>query len=317
MLVERYQCQFQALGGLNDIQIFAESEERAAEVFTRVSAEVRRIETKYSRFNQDSVVSHINTYAGSAPVLVDDETARLLSIADGLYGLSGGLFDITSGALQKVWDFRSPELPTREKITESLTRVGWGKVIWNRPKIMLGLPDMHLDFGGFGKEYAVDRAFEVCREMGVSSGLINFGGDLRIVGPRPNGAPWRVGICHPRKQRETIKYCELTSGALATSGDYERFKIVDGNRYCHIINPITGFPVSDFQSVSVFAESCLMSGALSTIAMLKGIQEGKKFLSAIGYSAMLIAQDGSIEFIQKSEWGKNELGFAEKLGFLK
>jgi thiamine biosynthesis lipoprotein len=129
---------------------------------------------------------------------------------------------------------------------------------------------MELDFGGFGKEYAADRAATLLQQLGVRSGLVNLGGDIRLVGPRPDGSAWRLGIQHPRHDTRLLAQLPLAGGALATSGDYERFFERAGRRYCHVLDPRTGWPVAHWQSVSVVAPACLAAGALTTVAMLKG-----------------------------------------------
>jgi thiamine biosynthesis lipoprotein len=149
---------------------------------------------------------------------------------------------------------------------------------------------MALDLGGLAKEYAVDRACEILRASGVKNALLNFAGDVAAVGPKGDGSPWQVGIAHPRHPKGTFDAVGLYRGALATSGDYERFKIVDGIRYCHILNPITGYPTQEVHSVSVLAESCLVAGALSTIGMLLGWENGQHHLQTSGSPSLFIRE---------------------------
>jgi thiamine biosynthesis lipoprotein len=153
---------------------------------------------------------------------------------------------------------------------------------------VLPLPGMELDFGGFGKEYAADRAATLLQEQGVKHGMVNLGGDIRLMGPRPDGRPWVIGIQHPRTPGTVMARMAVTEGALATSGDYERsFVDEDGRRYCHVLDPRTGWPVTAWRSVSVIAPACLAAGALTTIAMLKG-SEALAFLDQqnVGYLAV-------------------------------
>ncbi len=232
-------------------------------------AEVRRIEHKYSRYRPDSIVSRINAAAGSGePVALDDETSQLLDFAAQLHALSAGLFDITSGVLRRVWDFRAARLPATEAIRAAIAQIGWPRV--QRTPGAVALPDagMELDFGGFGKEYAADRAAALLERDGVVSGIVNLGGDLRVLGPRPDGSAWSIGIQHPRAAGHSIASVQLARGALATSGDYERCFEVDGKRYCHLLNPTTGWSVQGWQSISVVAPLCVAAGAVSSIAML-------------------------------------------------
>ncbi len=263
-------------------------------------AEIRRIEAKYSRYRQSSLLSQINAAAGhaNAGIEVDDETAELLNFAANLFALSDGLFDCTSGALRRAWDFNSAHLPDAATLDAMLPLVGWQHVAWDGKKIALTRTGMELDFGGFGKEYAVDRAATLLEARGVKHGLVNLGGDVRAVGPQGNGEPWQIGIRDPRAPATEPNRCfaslPLIHGAIATSGDYERFIEIDGKRYCHILNPKTGWPVSHWRSVSVVGTVCVLAGALATIAMLKGVEAGD-FLETEGVSYLLHDAAGGVQ----------------------
>ncbi len=247
--------------------------ERAQDWAQQAIREVRRIEAKYSRYRPDSIVSRINAAAGQPePVVLDEETAGLLTFADQLHRASEGLFDITSGVLRRAWDFRSGRLPAPEQVQTLLPLVGWAQVERRGASLRLPRVGMELDFGGFGKEYATDRAASLLQALGADSGVVNLGGDLRVLGPQPDGQPWRIGVAHPRCEGQVIASLPMSVGALATSGDYERFMVVDGRRYCHLLDVRSGWPVSHWQSVSVQAPACLAAGALTTTAML--LQDG-------------------------------------------
>ena len=261
------------------------------------AAEVRRIEAAYSRYRADSIVSRINAAAGSGErITVDAETAGLLDFAASLHAQSGGLFDITSGILRRAWDFRSGRLPQESALAALCARIGWHKVDWQPAtrQIALTEPGMELDFGGFGKEYAADRAAAVLQAAGIGSGYVNLGGDLRVIGPRTDGRGWALGIQHPRDVQASVAGIELKSGALTTSGDYERYMDIDGQRYSHILDPRSGWPVRDWQSVSVIAPVCLAAGALSTIAMLKG-PEAPAFLDAQRVPWLTVDANGRVQ----------------------
>lgn len=256
--------------------------------------EVHRIEHKYSRYRPDSIVSRINAAAGSgAGVEVDAETAGLLDFAAQLHDMSDGLFDISSGVLRRAWDFKAARLPDQRAIDALLPLIGWQRVQWDGRAIELPKAGMELDFGGFGKEYAADRAHAILIEHGVSQGFINLGGDIRIVGPGADGKPWRMGIQDPRDPESTVASLPLLAGALATSGDYERYFEQEGRRYCHILDPRTGWSVQAWRSVSVVAPVCAAAGAVCTIAMLKG-DEGLAFLEAQGLDYLAIDARGQI-----------------------
>jgi thiamine biosynthesis lipoprotein len=285
MTVERFRFQFRAMACENSIELFAKTFEHAEAAAHAAIKEVRRIEQKYSRYREDSVVAGINQAScdgsGAAWTQIDDETSQLLDFAESCFQQSGGLFDITSGVLRRAWDFKSGQLPTKQAIETLMPLVGWQKVNRKPNAIQLTRSGMEIDFGGFGKEYAADRAAAVLLAQGVEHGFIELGGDVVVTGPQLFGAPWTLGIRHPRQGGEVLETITLASGAVATSGDYARFMEIEGVRYCHILDPRSGKPVMGLQSVTVFAPSCLIAGAITTIAMLKGDRGGIDWLATV------------------------------------
>ena len=248
----------------------AEAAEAAAAVEI-ARQEALRIEHKFSRYRDDNIVHRINHSQG-LPVAVDEETARLIDYAATCHALSDGLFDITSGVLRRVWTFDGGDrVPQPQALEEVRSRVGWHRVRWEGRALTLQ-PEMEIDFGGIGKEYAVDRAASLIAAHTSSPTLVNFGGDLYAGAPRRGGAPWMVGVDDPARTGEAmVRRVELTRGGLATSGDARRFVIHQGRRLGHILDPRTGWPVVDApRSVTVVAATCLEAGTLSTLAYLKG-----------------------------------------------
>jgi thiamine biosynthesis lipoprotein len=281
-----------------EVRLFAPDEGTARRWSDPAIDEVRRIEAKYSRYRDDSVTSRINHEAGRAPVPIDAETAALLRYADRCFALSQGRFDVTSGVLRRAWDFRRepPQLPPPAIVRELLERVGWDRVQWDDHSVRLPVAGMEIDFGGIGKEYAADRAATICQEHDERHGFVNLGGDVRLVGPRRDGGPWRIGIRDPRPapgcEDSAIAFVEMREGALATSGDYERYIEVDGRRYCHLLDPRTGWPVAAWRSISVAAPLCVVAGGCASIAML--LEAGAPaFLEAQRVGWLGIAADGS------------------------
>ena len=261
---------FEAMASACEVRVAGASPRQLRAAAQAAIDEVRRIEFKYSRYRADSIVSRINASAGSDALLeVDGETAHLLGFAAQLFESSDGLFDITSGVLRKAWDFRAGRVPEADAVNALLGLVGWQNVVWTGRTLTLTQPGMEIDFGGFGKEYAADRAQAVLADRGLRHGYVNLGGDIRVLGAQPDGTPWRIGIQHPRDADRLIASLDVSEGALATSGDYERFFEHGSRRYCHILDPRTGWPVDAWRSISVFAPVCVAAGAMSTIAMLK------------------------------------------------
>ena len=284
---------FRAMASENELQLIAADPAAARRAAAAAVADVKRIEAKYSRYLDDSVTTRINRAAGGDPVTIDAETAALLDYAQRCHELSGGLFDITAGVLRRCWDFRArpPRLPESEALAAACALIGWSDVERDNARVRLPRAGMEIDFGGIGKEYAADRAATILRDAGVAHALVDLAGDVRAVGAQADGAPWRVGIRHPRRDGAVIAYVELADGAVATSGDYERFFDLDGRRYCHILNPRTGMPVAHWQSVSVVAPLCVVAGSCATIAMLQE-GRGEAFLAAQGVRYVAVGPDG-------------------------
>jgi thiamine biosynthesis lipoprotein len=294
MMVEQGTCHvfgFDAMGGPCTIGLASSpgqfTDSYLAHAAQHAIAEVARIEAKFSRYRPDSVVGAINAAAGGNVVPVDAETASLLEFANQLFDMSGGLFDITSGVLRQAWDFRHKRIPSDEVLQRLIGLVGWQLVERDGGGVRLPRAGMELDFGGFGKEYAADRAAAALHSVGMRHGYVNLGGDIRILGPQVDGSPWSFGIQHPRSGQEVLASIALASGALATSGDYERYFDLEGRRYCHVLDPASGWPVSHWQSVSVGAPVCSAAGALCTIVMLMQ-ERGAEFIAGqdVGYLAV-------------------------------
>jgi FAD:protein FMN transferase len=265
-----YRSNFKAMGSANEIVVAASCKDVAARAIEAAAKEVRRIEAKYSRYRDDSIVSQINQAAGNGQfVECDEETNLLLGCADELYRGSDGLFDATSGILRRAWDFKTPVLPSDETLAPLLALVGWDKVERTKSSVRLSQAGMEIDFGGFGKEYASDRAVQVLKDLGISSGYVNLGGDICAVGPDPDGNPWLIGVGNARQKGAIVATIPVSTGAIATSGDGEKYIEVDGRIYCHILNPKTGMPVNCWAQTTVRAPTAILAGAISTIAMLK------------------------------------------------
>jgi thiamine biosynthesis lipoprotein len=271
--VKLHSINFKAMGSPCELQLYLE-DNKASSIGQQIRELINYYETKYSRYQPSSVTSRINASAGIETIELDEETAKLIDYAVVLHQQSDGLFDITSGILRKAWNFKSQSLPSAQEIEQLLPKIGWEKVEWKTPFIRLPYEGMEIDFGGYVKEYTADVVADFCLQNGVNQGLINLGGDIHVLGPHPNGSPWRVGIQHPRQIKKAIASIEISQGAIATSGDYERFMIIDGVRYSHLLNPFTGQSIQPkFASVSIVAARCLIAGSFSTIALLKSLDE--------------------------------------------
>ena len=286
---------FKAMGTYCELQLYASEQADANYVAQVAITELKRMEAVYSRYQTDSLTSKINQAAGSGKsIAVDAMTAAIFDYSAVCFELSSGLFDITSGILRQAWDFKNKRVPSQAEIDVLLPRIGWDKVIWDKPNFSLSMAGMEIDFGGVVKEFAVDAAATKCRELGVKYGLINMGGDLCAIGAHPNGRPWMVGVQHPHVKANVYATLPLKQGAIASSGDYERYIEINGHRYGHILNPKTGQPVSGLVAVSVVAPECVVAGSTCTIAMLMEEQKGIDWLMDIGLPFVCMDQEGRI-----------------------
>lgn len=283
---------FAAMASPCELLVAGDDVPLARELTRIVYEEAQRIEQKFSRYRDDNVIAAINRAAGER-VAVDEEINRLLDYAETCWQLSDGAFDITSGVLRRAWKFDgSDRLPEQAQIDELLPLVGWQKV--QREAGSIRLPaGMEIDFGGIGKEYAVDRALMLASAQTDAALLVNFGGDLACNGTSAPGLlpddastggnsratrTWTVGVEKPGGG--VARLLRFRAGSLTTSGDARRFLLKDGVRYGHILDPRTGWPVRDApRSVTVVARTCIEAGTLSTLAILRGREAGE-FLAA-------------------------------------
>lgn len=236
--------------------------------------EAWRVEEKYSRFNQNSVLSKINSAAGEWQS-VDDETYALLTFADQAWQLTDGQIDVTIGGFLSLWRFDGKSLPpTRTQLKNKSQYVGWQKVSLKPNQLYLP-KGMSLDFGGIGKEYVVDKiAFTLAGEFPGKGVMVNFGGDVMCSGAKSDGSPWTVGIENNHDPAASVEVVSIYQGAITTSGDVKRYAInKNGKVLGHILSPKTGWPVPNGPAtVTVMAQTATQSGLLSTLAMLQGKQ---------------------------------------------
>jgi thiamine biosynthesis lipoprotein len=285
---------FKAMGSFCEIQLFDESRIRVKNVVNQLAEEVARLEKKYSRFREDSFLTEINSSAGNKLGLaIDDETQSLFDHALNCFEQSDGLFDITAGALNKIWDFKKALVPSQAQIDVARDHVGLNKLSCKDSHIHLPR-DMQIDFGGIVKEYAADSVARLARSLGVEHGLVNLGGDFSVIGSQPDNKPWAVGISSPVSESGVMAKIELNDGGLASSGDYERFFMHEGKRYSHILNPMTGWPSNGLRAVSIAANLCSVAGSAATIAMLKDESEAKAWLKDSGLACVYMDSEEKI-----------------------
>jgi thiamine biosynthesis lipoprotein len=293
-----YTSRFVLMGGWAVVRFVDARGRRRAEGIARAAeGEAFRIERKFSRFRDDSVVSEITRNAGREPVPVDAETVALVQSALDLAAVTGGRFDPTVGVLRRVWNFRAGRVPEDGEVDALLPLVDYRAVRVKDRTVFLPREGMELDLGGIGKEYAADRVADLLVAHGVTSALLNFAGDVRTIGGRGDGRPWSIGVSDPRVREQCRLAVRLIGDAgVATSGDYERYFVKDGTRYHHLLDARTGRPARGVASATVVASSAFVAGRLATAAFLLGPRDGLALIEGTpAVEGCLIDADGALE----------------------
>jgi thiamine biosynthesis lipoprotein len=286
---------FAALGTNCEVQYAAPGGmAQATEFERRAVAWVAAFEAKYSRFRPDSLLSRINAAAGRDWVGVDSEMEELFKLCDTLHFMTQGVLDPTALPLIRLWDWKAerPAVPSPGQVSSALLLVGWPKVRREPGRVFLPVAGMALDFGGFGKEYAVDMVAQIALDCGLKDVLVDFGHDLRALGAPPGRPAWHIGLEDPERPGTSWASMAITgSRGIASSGDYIRSFVADGRRYGHIIDPRTGWPVGNgCTQATVIAATCLQAGVLSTTAFVLGVPKGIDFIQACpGAEGILLA----------------------------
>lgn len=288
------------MGNRFDFSVVDPNPEEARAHLEAAVAEVKRIEALLTTFSETSQTAAINRMAGICPVAVDQEVFDLLERSVKISMLTQGAFDLTYGALDKsLWNFDPSitALPSPEIAQKSVRLINWRDIELNERActIFLKKQGMRLGFGGIGKGYAADRAKIVLQKRGANAGVINASGDLCAWGTRADGSPWTVGISNPDCPSEILARFNLGEQAVATSGNYEKYAIINGKRYSHTIDPRTGMPATGLKSVTVVAPYAELADALTTPVIVMGLKAGLNLLNQLhGIAGVLMTDDNHI-----------------------
>nr|WP_316930447.1 FAD:protein FMN transferase [Flavobacterium daejeonense] len=289
------------MGGRFDISIVAKDSLTAEENIDCIIAEISRIENLISDWKPTSQVSEVNQNAGIRPVKVDKEVFELTKRALQLSEITKGAFDISFAAMDRIWKFDGSmtEMPSPEAIKKSVAKVGYKNIILDsiHSTIFLKLKGMKIGFGALGEGYATNKCQEMMLTKGIHSGIINASGDMSVWGTQINGKHWNIGITNPFHPDKILATMPLKQGAVTTSGSYEKFVVLNGKRYSHIINPATGYPSTGLCSVTVFGPNAETANGFSTSAMVLGKKAAIPFLNQFpDYYFMMITDSGKTIF---------------------
>ncbi|KOS08090.1 thiamine biosynthesis protein ApbE [Flavobacterium akiainvivens] len=292
------------MGSRCDISIVAQDYEKANKYIDTVIAEITRIENLISDWKPETQVSAVNRNAGIAPVKVDREVLELTERALHFSKITDGAFDISFAAMERIWKFDGSmtEMPTPEAVKKSVEKVGYENIIIDKENstIFLKLPGMKIGFGALGEGYAADRCKKMMLEKGVKAGIVNGSGDMNTWGTQPDGSPWTVGITNPMNKNRVFAVFPLHQSAVVTSGSYEKFALINGKRYAHIINPVTGYPATGLCSVTVMGPSAELANGFSTSIMVLGKDAGLNLINQFPQLSCIMVTDTGEVFSSKN-----------------
>ncbi len=282
------------MGNRFQLSAMGDSEPYAQECIDAGIVEIQRIEKLLTTYSEDSETALINRNAGIRPVEVSGETYHLIERCIRISRVTQGAFDITYGSVdKKFWNFDTNmnELPDKVKAKKMARLINYRNIILNPLDltIMLKEKGMRIGFGGIGKGYAAERAKTIMKEMGVKSGIVNASGDMTTWGVQPNGQPWTIGIVDPNAKDKIFSFMNITDLAVATSGNYEKFVLINGVKYSHTIDPKTGLPIRGIKSVTIISQNAEIADAMATPIMIMGIVPGLTMINQMkGIEAIVV-----------------------------
>ncbi|HEY8970686.1 MAG TPA: FAD:protein FMN transferase [Puia sp.] len=288
------------MGNHFELSVAAREEKWAMERIDAGVAEIQRIERLLTTYHEDSDTCRINAAAGIAPVAVSPETFHLIERSLRISRITQGAFDITYGSVDKsLWNFDTTmsRLPDRDTARKMVRLINYKNILLDKESFTVHLKEkgMRIGFGGIGKGYAAERAKSIMQSMGVTSGVVNASGDLAAWGHQPNGQPWTIGIVNPNAAGQIFSWLNVTDMALATSGNYEKYIVIDGKKYSHTINPRTGLPVTGIKSVTIICPNAEIADAMATPVMIMGVRAGLDMINQINnVEAILIDDDDKV-----------------------
>lgn len=300
-----YKRVLKLMGNRFEITVVANDPVWANERLEDAVKEIRRIEKLFTTFDESSQTNLINHNAGIAPVKVDKEVYDLIERSKKISALTQGAFDITYGSIDKrLWNFDKTmtSLPDPATAKKLVRLINYKNVMLdeNDCTVFLKEKGMRIGFGGIGKGYAAERAKTVLQQKGVKSGIINAAGDLSAWGYQPNGKPWTIGIADPNTTRQAFSFLEITNTSVATSGNYEKFIMIDGKKYSHTIDSKTGLPVRGIKSVTIICPNAEIADAMATPVMIMGIRTGLDMINQMKNIEGIIIDDNDNIYTSKN-----------------
>ena len=288
---KEYQYNKFKVGGPCEVKFYCANEKTAKEIIEVIDLELVTLDSLLSYFSENSLVSELNR---NLRVKAPSNFIYLISLSDSISRLTDGLFDITIAPLLEIWGFYKHEsrIPNTTEIEKTKSLVDYKKIQIKGDSIIIP-KDMKIDLGGIAQGYAADRVAMILRQRHIKSAIINIAGEVLVIGQSPKDKPWRIGIRNPRGEG-VIETVELEDAAISTSGDYEKFFIISNKRYPHIVNPKTGFPATDFASVTIFAKDAAFADAMATATAVMGPEKGMKFLDSLRIRGIIYYEENGV-----------------------
>lgn len=312
-----------SMGTAFEVSAYASLQSTADKVFNDIFKEMARLDHLMSNYKGDSELSKVNTNAPTGPVQCNEELAYIIEQALEYSVITDGAFDITVGPLMRKWGFFKGEgrIPDKGEIESVLKTISYKNILIKeeiRKSILKGEqivktiafsnPGTQIDLGGIGKGHAVDNAVKIIRRYKIKSALINFAGNIHALGKPPERGSWAIGLQHPRDHGSILGTFNVTDKAISTSGDYEKFFIINGERHSHIIDPRTGYPVKGIVSVTIVADSATRADALSTGVFVLGLEKGMELIEKLpDVEGVIIYEDNDSELHIKTSYGMKKI----------
>ena len=293
------------MGNRFELSVVAEDEAWAIDCMNAAVEEIRRIENLLTTFNDSSLTNKVNRHAGISPVEVGPEFFYLVKRSKRISDITQGAFDITYGSIdKKLWNFDKTmtSLPDPQLAREMVRLINYRNVILDEKNYSVFLKEkgMRIGFGGIGKGYAAEKAKLLLQERGVQSGIVNAAGDLTTWGFHPGGKPWTIGIADPNNTRHVFSQLNITNTSVATSGNYEKFIVINGKKYSHTIDPKTGLPVTGIKSVTIISPNAELADAMATPVMIMGVKAGLDMVNQVKGMACIIVDDNNKFYTSKN-----------------
>ena len=305
MTQQAYKREMKLMGNRFEITVVGAIADWANQQIDAAVTEIRRIEELLSTFKETSETNRINQQAGIRPVKVSDEVLDLIARSLKISAITQGAFDISYGSIdQRLWNFDQTmtSLPDWQTAKRMVRLINYRNIEldYANQTVFLKEQGMRIGFGGIGKGYAAEMAKVLLKKNGVESGIVNASGDLAVWGKQPDGNPWTIGIVHPDSASQPFSYLELADGAVATSGNYEKFVVIDGKKYSHTIDPKTGLPVRGIKSVTIVSPNAELCDALATPVTILGTTLGIDLVNQLNGVECVIIDDDNRLFTSKN-----------------